>query len=771
MKHLSSRWAAASLLLPVILVIGLLLSGGRAPEAATSTTKGTVEVAFEGTINLVDANNQPIGSPVAKVFQRLFLNVVSIRLNPSSDPNVSEFDRRWVSILVPAGVGMQNPGPEVTTAFTGFGNFGPSGNAISLGQGRSEIQLDLNALQNGPEIFNSAQIPAKTYQQVELVLDPKTQGSAVPLCASSGPAGEGCVTYPAIFSPPNGSLTTIRGAGKIDITRGSFQTLLINITVNVGPAPTSTANGGNPSSNSVALESISIDANPPVPPQPAPGLGSVSGTVKGATKRTRIVAELSGTNQIVASTGVTNGKYSMSLPALPQASGSQNCDGIGDNGTLYDIYTTGSGEYDVHSGIPICAGAVPGTTVNLTIKSSGARAISGTIFDGCNSGLKIPSATLVLYEPDSQYKSVDSCAFDSLGNVIAIPPPAGGLPPGTGCVAVATAQSDATGAFPMPGNRAARAPFLNVPVKVPNNSSGNPVDYGLKVTASGYDGLGIPVTANGKSLTCSGLTTKNTCGTISLEHGQLRTTVTLDSPIPGGASVLVMAEDHSPGTGLLNFQGVGMVSIPPGGTTNSATMNIPDDGLSGGTICDGSAATTPCTFGVLPLLDVFGQVQDSYFGVPQSATGHAIEVSSNITGSPQCSSAPAATTLSGFGCAGHGSIAGSIANSDPYSTVVLSKGGVNLMQSGVAPLIPSTNPNLTSGSAFSFCVPGSDTYALQHFEDLPNAAPSPVPGGGPIDVDVPAPVATSTAGCHTICSSATGECLFCNGTVLTPPIN
>jgi hypothetical protein len=351
-------------------------------------------------------------------------------------------------------------------------------------------------------------------------------------------------------------------------------------------------------------------------------------------------------------------------------------------------------------------------------------------------------------------------------------------------VAVATAQSDATGAFPMPGNSSAKPPFQSVPVTAPGGF------YDLKVTASGFNGLVIPVAANGKSLTCPALNSssnkKNTCDNISLQHGQLTTTVTLldsssnPAPSANGTDILIMAEDHNNGAGLLNFEGLGMASIAAGAATSSTTMNVPGAGASPAG-CDGTTPNNFCTLGPPASFDVFGQVQDSLFGSRNTATGHTIEVTAGPDGSgipaPNvCPSpaAPASATLSGFGCAGHGSVYGFISQSDAYSTVVLSKGGVNLMQSGVAPLIaPNPGP---SPNAYSFCVPGtgdeagSGTYTLQHFEDLPNAVPSPVPGGGPVTVDVPAPVATSTAGCATICKSAQGECLFCTGTS-APSIN
>ena len=98
MKDLSSRWAVAILLAPVLLILGLALMGNsdQASAAKTPANKAVVAVAFVSSFD---------NSPSAASFQRITLNVVSIRLNPSTDPNVSDFDSRWVTIGVPAGVG------------------------------------------------------------------------------------------------------------------------------------------------------------------------------------------------------------------------------------------------------------------------------------------------------------------------------------------------------------------------------------------------------------------------------------------------------------------------------------------------------------------------------------------------------------------------------------------------------------------------------------------------------------------------------------------
>ena len=59
----------------------------------------------------------------------------------------SDADSKWQTIPVPAGVGASSGVGTVQTGANFGGNFGPNGSVIGIGEGRSEIQVDMYALQ------------------------------------------------------------------------------------------------------------------------------------------------------------------------------------------------------------------------------------------------------------------------------------------------------------------------------------------------------------------------------------------------------------------------------------------------------------------------------------------------------------------------------------------------------------------------------------------------------------------------------------------------
>ena len=138
MKQLSSQRVAVTLLGPVLLIFALLFLSGSPPRAATGTsTKGTVEVGFTSTISLPNSG---------QLFQRILLNVVSVRVNPATAVTVAEDDPRWEVVPAPAGVGAFSSSGIVSTAISTGGNFGPNGGVVEVGQGRSEMVLDRRAV-------------------------------------------------------------------------------------------------------------------------------------------------------------------------------------------------------------------------------------------------------------------------------------------------------------------------------------------------------------------------------------------------------------------------------------------------------------------------------------------------------------------------------------------------------------------------------------------------------------------------------------------------
>src|SRR5882672_5377579 len=71
---------------------------------------------------------------------------------------------------------------------------GPVGHR-QFGGKPGDLQIDLNTIQNVPELFNSAPVRGGNYVIAELLLDSSNPGTLIPNCPSAG-ANEGCINYP-----------------------------------------------------------------------------------------------------------------------------------------------------------------------------------------------------------------------------------------------------------------------------------------------------------------------------------------------------------------------------------------------------------------------------------------------------------------------------------------------------------------------------------------------------------------------------------------------
>jgi hypothetical protein len=690
-KQLGSRWAAATLLALILLIFALFLALGLPPRAATNTTKGTVQVGFTSTISLPNSG---------QLFQRMLLNVIAVRLNPSTDATVSDANGGWQEIPAPAGVGAFSTVGVVTTGITSGGNFGPSGTTFEVGQGRSELQIELNLLQDQAQILNSASIPAKTYHHIELLLDKNNPGNFVTLCGQATPRGEGCIVYPSQLSDPS-SLILVPGTINFQVSRGAVTPLVLNIDPGIQGVPVS-------STDSVIINpTISLVPNQVIGGVPGnPEFGVVSGTVTNPGNKQTVTAELSGTNQIIAViTPQADGSYVLNLPAVA-------------GGTSYDLYASAKGRStEVASGIVLFPGQQAARSpLDFTETDQTSQSIAGKVTDAC-SGVGVPAATLQMLVPDPAISPAPDCA--------AIP--------AVGCVVVGSATTDDSGHFPMPGNGQAAAPFSIM--------AGN-LNYTLNVSASGYNAGQLAVAPIGNGLGCpsSGFS-GNSCS-IALERGEIDATVALPGANNGPTlNVLIMAEQ----TGTNNVQGVGMASIPSGSTqSNPVPIFVPDN----------SAPLNP-----IAAFDFFGTVQDlfgtSTNAVPQRDSGHTLTVSAAVPGSGKCPAAPAGITLTGFTCVGHGSVAGTVTGADANTVVVLANDGVDLMQQAV----PSSGVN---AGQFSFCAPADPAaaYTLQHFEAQPDG--TLVAAGTATAVTLPVPTAIPTP-CSGICGNTSTTCSLCNG--------
>jgi hypothetical protein len=717
-KDLSARWAVTILLAPVLLILGLAFLGGpdQASAKAPPAGKATVAVAFISSF----ANSSTIMS-----FQRIGLNVITVRLNPSTDPNVSEFDGKWVSIDVPPGVGRNSGVSAVSTGNNFGGNLSNTNSSVLIGQGKSEIQIDLNAIQNIAEIFNAQAIPAKTYRQLELVLDAATPGNVVPVCAGAT-SGEGCISYRAKFPvvtptpiTPMSIRTSFPGAG-LDLSKS--QNIVTPVVIQIDPGLQA---GPTTFNQTVTINpTITIPTTTPPGPGMATLLGTITTTATAGFSGTRpqaITAELAGTNIIVEKILLpkscngqkTNCPFTMYLPALDASVG----------GTNYDLFASAiNTTYAVRSNVPMKAGLTTDLTkpTTFTVATQKTISLSGKVTDAC-ADLGVQAATLNLLVPDP---------------TITPTPPDCTLNPPTGCVVVATASSDEVGNFPLPGNGLNKAPFNLVP---PPNVAADKT-YELITTAAGFDRTLQPVTAKSGSLKCS-TSVKGACD-FTMNHGRLSGNVTLAGAV-GPLTVAVMAED----SGTNNIENLALVDIKPGATTGPFTMmNVPDNGA-------------------VASLDLFAAAQDLFNGAPQTDTGHTIAVLSGVGAPDACSTKTLTTDLGGITCVGHGSVSGTVTGPESGDTVVLSLGGVDLQ---TVPVIPPVAP---AAGNYAICAPADPAaYTLEHVNSAGTTIGSPASVTMVPPVLVPTPVPSpgvTPVPCPAICPNAVPNqntgCLTCSG--------
>jgi hypothetical protein len=701
-KHLSGRWLWTAPLILVLIVVGSLLLVGRS-RVESAGGKGIVELAFTATLSTSN------GAPISSQYQRVLLNVTSVRLDTSTDLTLSDTDPSWVTIPLPAAVPSNLPSQFITTSL----NFGTSGTLLTAAI--TNLQLDMMPLQNLPVFFNAASVPGETYGQIELVLNDSPPGNVVPLCPRSAPAGEGCVTYPAALASSSG-LRVLFANGGYAVPTGSVQPLVVNLAVTVGSPP-----GADPNTASVLI-------NPVITPQGNtlssgvtfnPALGIVTGTVANFDlSTTTVTAEYAGTDQVVAATRLQpDGSFQLNLPASPTP-----------GTTLYDFYVSGNGSYVVRSHVAVSSqgtatGPPPTTDLGtLVVQSSTFGSLSGIVADACN-GIAVEGVTLKLLVPDTTTDG-SAATCDPTGEPPAIP---------SNCVTVATAATDDQGHYPLPGT-----PFTNLPVSPP---PGVPY-YNLDISAAGFN-TALPQVASG--LTCPASRFANSCS-FNLEHGYLTGFVRLSGANNTGnrLNAMVMAED----SGTDNIENLTLATIPPSSATGAFTIAVPDARPSSDAI--------PVTN-----FDVFASVQNLLQGSPQPNSGQLIGTVASI-GSPSadCStiSVPA---LSPMDCAGLGSvygIVGSMTNqANPSTTSVrLSKDGVQIMETEPNSIVAAPDGN----SYYNFCAP-SDSYLLTRYESGSMAQP---PSSESITLAKPLLIGTP---CASICQDGnpTGTCLLCQPVV------
>ncbi len=512
MKVRSVSPAALALVVPLLMILSLLLplacgsSGSSSGGSSTpQPTKGNVE------IGLIDAPSSG--------FQNILLNLVSIRLNPLS--NATDANTGWVVIPVPSGVG--GPiGGLVDTNLSGGGSFFNTSNP-ETNPGTSELQIDLNNLQDNVQLFNTAKVPAQTYHTIQVKVDLNIPGNIVPNCAKVfPPATEGCITYPVVIVSPAALATST----AIPVGKNGLTTIVVEI--NPGnPVPNNTGNKYNLSPVISIIPNAA--SSPAVNPKMAAVAGSVSGIPSGVAEH--VTAESTGTGNVIASAKVTQGHYNMQLP-------------VSSDGTSYDLFAVGNGAtYDVMPNVAMTRGQALIPT-DFTVAGAKSGVLTGSISDACDSK-PIQGATVEIL-------TGTDCSV---------------LPTPAGCVVVASTSTDVTGKYPSPGRTGMPQPFNFLPAAAIGT-------YAIRISASGYDTTAAAVDNPAGSVSCPTTTNKkcNFAPTKALITG----TVSITPASGTTAEIQVFAEDA--GTNDLVSALPVPLSIPACGSppcSASFSLNVP----------------------------------------------------------------------------------------------------------------------------------------------------------------------------------------------------
>ena len=591
-----------------------MLAPIRSAQGQVSGSAGTLVIALAG------APPAP-NLPYTPGFQSLSFNVLAVKLNPSTDPNIfqDQADPNWTTIPVAPGVGLNDTGTvDVFVQLATLFNLNPIGpNPAGAATGPSELQVDLNHIQTVPILFNSQLVPATTYHAIELVLDGSNAGTAVPTCLETPQSLlEGCIASQISMVNPSQFLTTSSASG-FSVPLNGLATMVINITpVTTGvqgfPGRPSFSGGFYQFSPSISLAPL---PPPPLPPTVSTFIGLATGAAFGASQ---VAAELSSTGQVVETTTIGGGQYQLPLPASV-------------NGTLYDLVASGPGfAYAFAHNVLVKRSLV--SKVQLDAAPAGQISLTGKVTDAC-SGMPLQGATLQIVAP----------AAGSGADCTQVPTP-------SECVVLASANTDDTGTYPMPASNFVPQNFN----RVPNGS------YTMVVSNAGYDTVASSMTINGGAA-CS-LGTGGRCN-FALGRSTIEGLVTISPPVPSprALNVLVTAEDH----GTHRIENVALASVPVGSNAAPFTMFVPEQ----------SSVSS---------LDLYATVSDYFNGLPEKASGHTIAVLSALAPASRCGTAAPHPILS-MQCAGHGSIMGSTTPFDDGTSIVLSKDGVQLMSTGVGP--------------------------------------------------------------------------------------
>jgi hypothetical protein len=699
-NKLRFSWAALSLLAPILIFAALCVGpagcGGGGTTSSTgltpSPTAANVQVAF--ITNFAAASSR---------FQNFFLNVAGVRMNPrpntSNTATPSETNGKWVVIPVPT--------------------------ATSTASGSGDVPIDVLGGLSELQVFNTTGVRNGTFTTIEVVLDTTNPGFIVPQCAGGGNL-EGCARFPIQLENPG---VPLKFLFPIDQQFQTVQHETRQLPILLSASVVATPNGpGQPYRVNLGVSN---------PSNIGAYIGTITGTVTGASgnsgmtgEHLRVTAELAGTNTIVATSDILNGTFTLFLPAAA---------GIG---TLYDLYVSGGsttivGQRGVSTStnVPLFPSPSATATVNFTVV--GAQTLggfSGQVTDACTT-LPIVGATLQILTPSGS-SSVD-CAKSPAQ-----------------CISVASANTGASGVYPLPATEFNPSSFQQVPVGSPTAT------YVLQISAPGYDTLFMKGSASISGVTTgvaaghcftpissptSTATPANGTCSFKLTTAYLQGTLNLTAAQPPGTATTVQVVAENTGTNGVVSALTTPLTIPGGSTSLGFTLNVPTHAFNS------SSAQN---------FDVFAEAQDLYLGGPDPFPGHTILVQQNVGGPPTACATVSAATSGLFGatmdCVGHGGIAGTAANNpNAGTTIELSKGGVAITDAAVALLAPTA----TASAGYSFCIP-PDSYNLQRFEQgSPAGATVAVgPMATPMATDSPCPSTcfNGSGTCPGICSSTAG---------------
>jgi len=691
------------------------LAGGSGSAWAGNGKTALVAVAFTGA--------PPPG------FQNVLLNVQGVRINPHA--NAGPSSSGWQLIPTPPGIGGGNQ--------------------------NAELQIDLNNLQDVPELFNTTKVRPATYKVAQLLLDSNNPGSLIPNCPQSPGGPEGCIPYP--ISLTNGQVIITGPISGFAPSNKIVAQLLIHVVATVTP-PFPTQAGG--------AYTVTLAVNPTTT-----GLGAITGQITnmGSTSgsmgkliKLGVTAETIGTNTAIGTALVKNKTYTLMLPA---AAGF---------GTLYDLAVAGGGDSYSAARLPPL---YPNTMINgptFAVTGQVVGNITGSVSDGCTAGKQVVGATVqVLVPPGDQ--SNPNINVDCTDPIVA-----------KGCIAVATATTDNAGNFPLPGTLTMPPQFENVPAPPKANAMGvGPIvngAYAMEVTAPGYDPLFVQVKpSNGTGKNSGGVcaprgsSTFKTCA-LSLSTAFISGTIPIVPPPPGQTTLVqVFAEP----TGTNDIQSALTMPISnrnPNGMVKF-TINVPSR---------------------IPSFDLFSTTIDQYQGTSTPFPGHTMAVLSPVV-MPlplmACNTNSSADFVDTIDCVGHGSITGIAGNANLGASVALSKpdptSGNQVQLTTTQIQNQSASNALDPTNSYAFCVPG-DTYQVQPIQlpppvqgEAPLIAPTAYPTGDPASVTVipasvvhgtPGPTPTSSGvptptptpgfklSCPTTCSNPDGSCPgICNTTI------